>query len=115
MLADDAAVTDMLNAAVAARSFVEGIDETAFRTDRMRQLAIERLLEIIGEAAKRVSPDLRDEHPEVPWRRAAGLRDFITHEYHRIDLQTIWDIVTRDLPDLIATVEPLVPSEPPGS
>lgn len=108
---DDAAILDMLRAARSAVGFVQEIDEAKFKADRMRQLAIERLLEIVGEAAKRVSEECKSAHPSVPWRRAAGLRDFITHEYHRIDLTIVWDIVSRDLPSLISELERLAPSQ----
>lgn len=79
--------------------------------DPLRQLAIERLLEIVGEAAKRVSDHYRAEHPDIPWRRAAGLRDVITHEYDRVDYGIIWTILKRDLPALIIQLEPLAPRE----
>ncbi len=59
-----------------------------------------RQLEIIGEATKRLSPDLRAQYPEVPWRRVAGLRDVLIHNYMGVDLAAVWEITQKDLPTL---------------
>lgn len=111
MSRDEASVLDMLYAAKAAVGYSKGIQEDDFRKDRMRQLAVERLLEVIGEAAKRISDSFKEAHPEVPWLRAAGLRDVISHEYNRVDMTIIWTIVTTNLPDLIAALDPLTTEE----
>jgi uncharacterized protein with HEPN domain len=68
-------------------------------------------LEIIGEAARRVSQQTRDAHPEIPWEQMIGLRNRLIHEYFRVNLATVWDTVQNDLPRLIALIEPLVPPE----
>jgi uncharacterized protein with HEPN domain len=64
----------------------------------MVQDAVVRNLEIVGEAAKRVSPDLRKRAPGVPWREMAGMRDKLVHDYFGVDLDLVWDVVAAELP-----------------
>jgi uncharacterized protein with HEPN domain len=78
-------------------------------TDAMLMLALRRLLEIIGEAAKYVSAPTRALAPGVPWREIAGTRDRIAHGYFDINLDTVWDILTIDLPQLERELEHLIP------
>ena len=76
----------------------------------MLSLALVRLLEIIGEAAKGVSEELRQQYPEIPWKQIAGTRDRLIHGYFDVDLDIIWSIVADDLPILIAGLEMILPS-----
>jgi uncharacterized protein with HEPN domain len=64
----------------------------------MVQDAVVRNLEIVGEAAKRVSPDLRERAPGIPWREMAGMRDKLVHDYFGVDLDLVWDVVATELP-----------------
>lgn len=59
-----------------------------------------RQLEIVGEATKNISPDLRKEYPDVPWRRIAGLRDILIHNYMGVDLNAVWEVTQSGLPEL---------------
>ena len=68
------------------------------------QDAVMRNLEIIGEAAKRISPELRDKL-KLPWRQIAGLRDVLIHDYPNLDLERIWLVASRDVPELIGVIE----------
>ncbi len=72
----------------------------AFMADDKTQDAVVRNLEIIGEAAKRLSDDLRNKHPEIPWKQAAGLRDVLSHDYMSIDLTIVWNVIDARLPAL---------------
>jgi uncharacterized protein with HEPN domain len=68
-------------------------------------------LEIIGEATKRLSPELRSRHPEIDWRRVAGLRDVLVHNYMGVDLNRVWVITQETVPELKRTVETLLTEE----
>ena len=76
------------------------VGHDVFLTTSHWQDAVIRQLEIIGEATKRLSQDLRSRHGQVPWRRIAGLRDVLIHDYMGIDLDAVWEITQRDLPVL---------------
>jgi uncharacterized protein with HEPN domain len=78
--------------------------EEAFLADRMRQDAIIRKLEIIGEAVKQVSDATRARRPEIPWKQIAGMRDRLTHAYFGVDLGLVWRVVERDLQPLETAV-----------
>ena len=74
--------------------------------------AIIRQLEIVGEATKRLSPELRANHPDLPWRRVAGLRDVLIHQYMGVDLEAVWGIVVDHVPALRQRVEQILASDP---
>jgi uncharacterized protein with HEPN domain len=79
----------------------------AFMGDRMQQDAVIRKFEIIGEAVKHLSKDTTGRRPDIPWRRIAGMRDRLTHDYLGVDLALVWIAVERDLPNLRSAVESL--------
>ncbi len=80
-------------------------------TDAMLALAITRLIELIGEAARKVSPALRERYPSIPWPLIIGTRDRLAHGYIDIDCDIIWRIVKNDLPPLIKQLETLLADE----
>jgi uncharacterized protein with HEPN domain len=80
----------------------------AFLCSRMAQDAVVRNFEIMGEAAKRLSPSFRGEHSAVPWRRIAGFRDVLIHDYVGIDFDELWGIVENHLPGLKSQVEEIL-------
>lgn len=77
---------------------IKDIDFNNFVKNKTIQDAIVREIEIIGEAAKNISEDLKNNHPEIPWRKISGMRDKIVHEYFDIDLEIVWKTIQNDLP-----------------
>lgn len=76
------------------------MNESDFVGSSSLQDMIVRRIEIIGEAVKNLPDDLKREHPEIPWRDIAGLRDIVVHQYFGLDLELIWDVVKEDIPQL---------------
>lgn len=111
MRRDEVYLLDMLIAARKALKFVEGIDKREFEDNEVIQNAVMRPLEIIGEAAARISSKFRKGHPDIPWRDMVGLRNRLIHEYFRVDYDSVWDAIQNDLPNLIRQIEPLIPKE----
>jgi uncharacterized protein with HEPN domain len=70
------------------------------RDRSLERAGIERMLTIIGEAAKNVSPDLKEEHPEIPWKTTAGMRDKLIHHYFGVDYEAVWETIQTDIPEL---------------
>jgi uncharacterized protein with HEPN domain len=106
---DGALLLDMLIAARDARAFTEGLDETAFVVSRLHQNAVIRSLEIIGEAAGKVSPAFRETQSAIPWREITGMRHRLIHGYAEVRLDLVWQVVGERLGPLIAALERLVP------
>jgi uncharacterized protein with HEPN domain len=107
---DEVRLRHMLDAARKAIGFTQERQRTDLDTDEMMTLAVVRLVEILGEAAKNVSQDIKDQSPDIAWRQVAGTRDRLTHAYFDVNLDIIWDIVTHDLPLLVVKLELLLSS-----
>jgi uncharacterized protein with HEPN domain len=75
------------------------------RDRSLERAGIERMLTIIGEAAKNLSPELKDEFPEVPWKATAGMRDKLIHHYFGVDPEAVWKTIQKDIPDLKEKIE----------
>ena len=108
---DRSYLLDMLVAARDAVSFTKGLSYDEFARDRRSQFAILKAVEIVGEAASRLSADTKERHPDIPWREIVGMRNRLVHDYFDIDLRLVWETVDSDLPVLVAHLEPLVPPE----
>jgi uncharacterized protein with HEPN domain len=89
---------DIIEAAGAAREFVTGMDKGELGKDRRTRDAVVRNLEVIGEAAKKLPAQMKRDHPEVEWKKIAGLRDILVHDYFGIDMDIVWDVVQNKLP-----------------
>jgi uncharacterized protein with HEPN domain len=97
---DRTCLKQMLDHATEAIAMAEGRSRLDLDSNRMLELALVRLIEIVGEAANRVSAPTRESMPQIPWRQLVGMRNRVVHGYDSVDRQVLWDTVTTDLPPL---------------
>jgi uncharacterized protein with HEPN domain len=109
---DPAYLWDMLGACEAITRLVRGTNFEEFLADEVRLRALERLFEIVGEAAGRVSATTRQAQPRIPWTSVIGMRNVVSHEYDRLDYRKMWDTASRDVPQLVELLRPLIPPPP---
>ena len=98
----------ILEATARAAGYVAGIDEQGFRKSTLIQDGVIRQIEIIGEAAKWVSPQFRTAHPDIPWQDMAGMRDKLIHDYFGVDVNQVWLTATLDLPPLAERIKDIL-------
>ncbi|HET7022262.1 MAG TPA: HepT-like ribonuclease domain-containing protein [Xanthobacteraceae bacterium] len=108
---DAALLLDMLLAARDAQGFIKGLDEAAFLQSRLHQSAVIRSLEVLGEAAGKVSASTQAVHPEIPWREITAMRHRLIHGYGEVRLDLVWMVVRARLDPLIVKLAGLVPGE----
>jgi uncharacterized protein with HEPN domain len=107
MSRDLESLIDIQNAAQRIKRYVDGVSRLELDANDEKLSAILYQITIIGEATKRLSSEFRTQHPEVPWREMAGMRDVIVHEYDQLDLEVIWDVVSHKLDELLRLIEHL--------
>ena len=95
----------MLEAAQEALTFAEGKTRADLESNRMLAHALVECLRIVGEAARQVSSETRQQYPAIPWRDIIGMRNLLVHEYFRIDHDIVWQTVTVELPALVHALE----------
>lgn len=90
-----------------------GLNVDIFRSKRFLQLGVERCLEIISEASRHIPDDLKNRHPEIPWRRIADIGNRIRHAYHAVDSELVWEIITVELKELRSVIQNMKSSGSP--
>jgi uncharacterized protein with HEPN domain len=102
---------DMLKAAKGVESSLQGLTFAQYAADENLRLATERRIEIIGEAARRLSPELKELHPEIPWRLIVDQRNVLIHAYDEIENERIWALAQQDIPRLLEQLAELMPPD----
>ena len=103
-----ALLNDMLDHAKEAVAFVQGHSRADLDTNRLLNLALVRLMEIVGEAARQIPKSAQASYPQIPWPQIVSLRNRLIHGYDSVDLDILWQIITADLPPLIASLEQIL-------
>jgi uncharacterized protein with HEPN domain len=111
MLRDNATLLDIAKAATAVVSFVKETNKKAFLADFKTQSATLYQLIVMGEATKRLSAEFREQHPQIPWKLMAGMRNHLVHGYDVIDWDEVWKTATTDVPELLTLLKPILPEE----
>ncbi|HSW88543.1 MAG TPA: DUF86 domain-containing protein [Candidatus Saccharimonadales bacterium] len=101
-------LTHILQSINAIERYLQDVTEKQFENSEEKQDLAVRRLEIIGEATKNIPMEFREQHPEIPWKRMAGMRDVVIHQYYNVDYSIIWDTVTNLLPSLKKQIEDLL-------
>lgn len=109
--ADRERLDHILDAIDKIERVVDGIQIDQFRDNWQKRLLVERLLEIIGEAANRISVECQDQYSQVPWMQMRNMRNFISHEYFRVDVGILWDTATESIPVLRPDIEEILHSQ----
>ncbi|NOZ20305.1 MAG: DUF86 domain-containing protein [Planctomycetes bacterium] len=104
-------VGHMLDMPEKALQKVKGKPRGDYDQDENLRMALAHLIQVIGEAARHVSPEFCDTHPDIPWSKIVGMRHKVVHDYLHVDYDIIWDVVTVNLPPLIAVLEKIVPPQ----
>ncbi len=89
-------------------AFIEGILPEEFKRDKKTVNAVLRSIEVMGEAARHVPEEIREMNPQVPWKKMCGMRDKLIHEYHGVDIDTVWRTINEDIPPLRALIEEII-------
>jgi uncharacterized protein with HEPN domain len=101
---DPTRLMHIIDSAQEAVGFVEGFTRNDLDGNRMLQLSLVRCLEVVGEAAARLSKPLREANPHIPWAAMIGMRNRIVHAYFDIDIDLVWKTATEDLPEIVSKI-----------
>ncbi|MDI6735527.1 MAG: DUF86 domain-containing protein [bacterium] len=96
---------DILDSIREVKEFIENMEFEDFAEDKKSINAVVRSLEVIGEAAKKIPDNLREKYPQIPWKRMAGMRDKLIHEYWGVDLEIVWEVINSELPPISPLIQ----------
>jgi uncharacterized protein with HEPN domain len=102
---------DLWESILAIEKYTKNLSEEEFISNNMIQDAVVRRLEIMGEAVKNIDDEYRNKYPLIPWKKIAGMRDIITHEYFGVKLDRIWDVIRKDLPGLREKIKIIIDTD----
>ena len=109
---DEVLLRDMLDAAQKVQKFITGKTRADLESnDFLLGFAVVRGIEIVGEAASKISSDTRQNLNQIPWKNIIGMRNRIAHDYTNVDYDIVWEVVTQNLPPLIEVLENLLPAQ----
>ena len=108
---DPSYLVDILLAARSAVKFADGLTQQQFEQDALHRYAIMKVVEIVGEAASRLTAKTKEELPGIEWGKIIGMRHRLVHDYFAVDYDILWEVVQNDLPKLISQLEAIVPPE----
>ena len=106
---DEIRLREMLDAAREAHTYTHGRTRESLNDERVIARALERTIEIVGEAGSRISVETRQQYPEINWKQIIGMRNIIVHDYLAVDYDIIWDVAANQIPELIAQLEAILP------
>mgnify|MGYP001607499981 FL=1 len=98
-------LADILQAGADIQAYTIGMEKEDFFMDRMAQDAVIRKLAVVGEATKRLPLSIKQREERVPWKKIAGMRDVVVHDYADIDMNIVWQVVKKDLPEIIVAIQ----------
>lgn len=101
---------EIRSAAMEILEFTKGMTKDEFLSSRLTFLAVNRLLEIMGEAAKNVPDSIRESHPEIPWKQICGMKDVVVHQYCKLDEDVIWLAVSKRVSSVLVSVSAIIDS-----
>ena len=101
-------ISDILISIQDVEEFTTGITFEDFSKDKKTIKAVIRSLEVLGEASKKIPDEIRNRYPRIPWKRMAGMRDKLIHEYFGVDLEIVWNVAKKELPPVKSSIEELV-------
>lgn len=108
---DQAYLLDIAATCQTVIELLQGMNQSSFLEDKRTHLAVLYEIAIIGEIVKRLSPEFRQNYPEIPWKQMAGMRDKLVHDYNKVDLNLTWEVTQSSIPELLKFVLPLLPQK----
>ena len=104
-------IWDMRTAAQEILEFMQGVSQADFERNNQLRYAVERQLMVIGEAARHVSDEFQEQHPEIPWLQIIGQRNVLAHDYGEILVERVWLTATKSLPELLIVLDQIIPNQ----